>query len=156
MFRARSQGTRYSAESPALAAMAQSNELRFPKHVAKPERSTKSLRWRCIYLRIPRYARQLSPNRRNAHENGSHLRRCARNWQSTSLTSKAHRLLIRRKLARRFAPVSTDANWQAFAAANASTGNQKTSSKSLMPFHFPGWSGSNDVFSTQFPYRAGA
>src|SRR3989442_9852976 len=28
--------------------------------------------------------------------------------------------------------------------------------KSLMPFHFPGWFGSNDVLSTQFPYRAGA
>ena len=29
--------------------------------------------------------------------------------------------------------------------------NQKMISKSLMPFHFPGWSGSNDVFSTQIP-----
>src|SRR5919198_2602187 len=29
-------------------------------------------------------------------------------------------------------------------------------SKSLMPFHFPGWSGSNEVFSTQVPYRGGA
>jgi len=51
--------------------------------------------------------------------------------------------------------VSTDANWPAF-DTNAATGNQKTISKSLMPFHFPGWSGSNDVFSTQIPYRAGA
>ena len=29
--------------------------------------------------------------------------------------------------------------------------NQKMISKSLMPFHFPGWLGSNDVFSTQIP-----
>src|SRR5437870_13233178 len=33
---------------------------------------------------------------------------------------------------------------------------QKMISKSLMPFHFPGWFGSNDVLSTQVPYRAGA
>jgi hypothetical protein len=29
-------------------------------------------------------------------------------------------------------------------------------SKSLMPFHFPGWFGSNDVLSTQVPYQGGA
>ena len=34
--------------------------------------------------------------------------------------------------------------------------NQKMISKSLMPFHFPGTLGSNDVLSTQLPYRAGA
>src|SRR5207249_9999592 len=34
--------------------------------------------------------------------------------------------------------------------------NQKRISNSLMPFHFPGWFGSNDVLSTQVPYRAGA
>src|SRR5207244_10722149 len=33
---------------------------------------------------------------------------------------------------------------------------QKIISKSLMPFHFPGWFGSNDVLSTHVPYRAGA
>jgi len=33
---------------------------------------------------------------------------------------------------------------------------QKMISKSLMPFHFPGMSGSNDVCSTQVPYFAGA
>jgi hypothetical protein len=48
------------------------------------------------------------------------------------------------------AAVGTGANWQAV-DTNASTGNQKTISKSLMPFHFPGWLGSNDVFSTQIP-----
>ena len=37
MCQARSQGTRCSAEFPAWAAMAQSNELRFPKHAAKAE-----------------------------------------------------------------------------------------------------------------------
>src|SRR5256886_2825929 len=34
--------------------------------------------------------------------------------------------------------------------------NQKMISKSLMPFHFPGTLGSNDVLSAQLPYRAGA
>src|SRR6266403_4649513 len=33
---------------------------------------------------------------------------------------------------------------------------QKRISKSLIPFHFPGMFGSNDVLSTQVPYRAGA
>src|SRR5436190_3712460 len=49
---------------------------------------------------MPSYARQLSPNRRNSHENSSHLRRYARNWQTCSLTPKARRLLIRRNYAR--------------------------------------------------------
>jgi hypothetical protein len=34
--------------------------------------------------------------------------------------------------------------------------SQKRISKSLIPFHFPGMFGSNDVLSTQVPYRAGA
>src|SRR5437867_2877500 len=33
---------------------------------------------------------------------------------------------------------------------------QKIISKSFIPFHFPGMFGSNDVLSTQVPYRAGA
>ena len=33
---------------------------------------------------------------------------------------------------------------------------QKMISNSLMPFHFPGWFGSNAVLSTHVPYRAGA
>ena len=50
---------------------------------------------------------------------------------------------VRTQLAKFFANVQgTSAfepvDWQAFAAANASRGNQKTISKSLMPFHFPG------------------
>src|SRR5215470_12890356 len=46
---------------------------------------------------MPSYAKPLSPNRKNAHENVSRLRQCAHNWQNSSLTSKPRRLLICRK-----------------------------------------------------------